>query len=96
MPTIAGNGSAYVRTKPIMCKEDTMSKANKRTVLMNTNHRVTEQHGVIVQLVSQMIVDAYNRGASDIYIKSRPGKADAVIRFKIDGACQVYRTIPYI
>jgi len=72
-----------------------MSKGNKRTVLMNSYHRVTEEDGVIVQLVSQMILDAYNRGASDIHIEHRLGKADALIRFRINGACQVYRTIPY-
>jgi len=56
---------------------------------------VTEEDGAIVQLVNKMIVDAYNRGASDIHIEPRPGKADAVIRFRIDGLCQVYQTIPY-
>ena len=93
MPTIAGNGSAYVKT--ITCKGDTMSKGNKRTVLINSNHRVTEEDGVIVQLVSQMILDAYNRGASDIHIKAGRGKADALITFRIDEAWQEYRTIPY-
>jgi type II secretory ATPase GspE/PulE/Tfp pilus assembly ATPase PilB-like protein len=56
---------------------------------------VTEEDGAIVQLVNKMIVDAYNRGASDIHIEPRSGRADAVIRFRIDGACQVYQTIPY-
>jgi type II secretory ATPase GspE/PulE/Tfp pilus assembly ATPase PilB-like protein len=56
---------------------------------------VTEEDGAIVQLVNKMIVDAYNRGASDIHIEPRPGKADAVIRFRIDGLCQIYQTIPY-
>jgi type II secretory ATPase GspE/PulE/Tfp pilus assembly ATPase PilB-like protein len=57
--------------------------------------RVTEEDGAIVQLVNKMMVDAYNRGASDIHIEPRPGKANALIRFRIDGACQVYQTIPY-
>ncbi|GAG10638.1 unnamed protein product, partial [marine sediment metagenome] len=56
---------------------------------------VSEEDGAIVQLVNKMIVDAYNRGASDIHIEPRMGKADAVVRFRIDGACQVYQTIPY-
>ncbi|MBW2003260.1 MAG: GspE/PulE family protein [Deltaproteobacteria bacterium] len=56
---------------------------------------VTEEDGAIVQLVNKMIVDAYNRGASDIHIEPRIGKADAVIRFRIDGLCQLYQTIPY-
>ena len=57
--------------------------------------RVTEEDGAIVQLVNKMIVDGFNRNASDIHIEPRPGKANAVIRFRIDGACQVYQTIPY-
>ena len=56
---------------------------------------VTEEDGTIVQLVNKMIIDAHNRGASDIHIEPRMGKADAVVRFRVDGACQVYQTIPY-
>ena len=57
--------------------------------------RVSEEDGTIVQLVNKMIVDGYHRNASDIHIEPRPGKANSVIRFRIDGACQVYQTIPY-
>ena len=57
--------------------------------------RVSEEDGAIVQLVNKMIVDGFNRNASDIHIEPRPGKANSVIRFRIDGACQVYQTIPY-
>lgn len=57
--------------------------------------RVSEQDGAIVQLVNKMIIDGYNRKASDIHIEPRTGKANSVIRFRIDGACQVYQTIPY-
>jgi type II secretory ATPase GspE/PulE/Tfp pilus assembly ATPase PilB-like protein len=42
-----------------------------------------------------MVVDAYNRSASDIHIEPRHGKQNAHIRFRIDGACQLYQTIPY-
>ena len=57
--------------------------------------RVSEEDGAIVQLVNKMIVDGYHRNASDIHVEPRQGKANAVIRFRIDGACQVYQTIPY-
>ncbi len=57
--------------------------------------RVSEEDGTIVQLVNKMIIDGFNRNASDIHIEPRPGKANSVIRFRIDGACQVYQTIPY-
>ena len=57
--------------------------------------RVSEEDGVIVQLVNKMIIDAHSRNASDIHVEPRPGKQNAVIRFRIDGACQLYQTIPY-
>jgi len=56
---------------------------------------VSEEDGTIVQLVNRMIIDAYNRGASDIHVEPMTGREDAVIRFRVDGACQVYQTIPY-
>ncbi len=56
---------------------------------------MNEEDSAIVQLVNKMIVDAANRGASDIHIEPRQGKANAVIRIRIDGACQVYQTLPY-
>ena len=57
--------------------------------------KVSEEDGTVVQLVNKMIIDAYNSNASDIHIEPRQGKTNAVIRFRIDGACQVYQTIPY-
>jgi type II secretory ATPase GspE/PulE/Tfp pilus assembly ATPase PilB-like protein len=57
--------------------------------------RLSEEDSAIVQLVNKMIVDAYNRSASDIHIEPRHGKQNAHIRFRIDGACQLYQTIPY-
>ena len=56
---------------------------------------MTEEDNAIVQLVNKMVIDAYNRGASDIHIEPRQGKANALIRFRIDGACQVYQTLPF-
>ena len=56
---------------------------------------VNEEDSAIVQLVNKMIVDAYNRRASDIHIEPRQGKDHALIRIRIDGACQLYQTLPY-
>ncbi|MDY6880270.1 MAG: GspE/PulE family protein [Desulfatiglans sp.] len=56
---------------------------------------VAEDDSAIVRIVTKMIIDAYQRGASDIHVEPRQGKADAVIRVRIDGTCQVYQTIPY-
>ena len=57
--------------------------------------RLSEEDSAIVQLVNKMIIDAHNRNASDIHIEPRHGKNNAHIRFRIDGACQLYQTIPF-
>ncbi len=50
--------------------------------------------GVVVQMVNKIIEDAYARDASDIHIESMPGKRGSLIRFRLDGECQHYKTIP--
>ncbi|EFK08722.1 prevent-host-death family protein, partial [delta proteobacterium NaphS2] len=59
------------------------------------NESVAQDDRAIVQLINKTIIDAYARKASDIHVEPRPGKNNTVIRFRIDGACQVYQTIPY-
>ena len=56
---------------------------------------VGEEDSAVVQLVNKMIIDANNRGTSDIHIEPYPGKQNTQVRFRIDGACQVYQTIPF-
>jgi type II secretory ATPase GspE/PulE/Tfp pilus assembly ATPase PilB-like protein len=56
---------------------------------------VTEEDGAIVQLVNKIVLDAYARNASDIHIEPYPGKKHTEVRFRIDGACQLYQTVPY-
>jgi type II secretory ATPase GspE/PulE/Tfp pilus assembly ATPase PilB-like protein len=57
--------------------------------------KVSEEDSAIVQLVNKMIIDAYSRNASDIHIEPRHGKNNAHVRIRIDGACQLYQTVPY-
>jgi len=59
------------------------------------NIGMAEDDSAIVQLVNKMIIDAYTRKASDIHVEPGQGKKNAVIRYRIDGACQVYQTIPH-
>jgi type II secretory ATPase GspE/PulE/Tfp pilus assembly ATPase PilB-like protein len=56
---------------------------------------VTESDSVIMQLVNKIITDAYNKRASDIHIEPYPGKHNMQIRYRIDGACASYQTVPY-
>jgi type II secretory ATPase GspE/PulE/Tfp pilus assembly ATPase PilB-like protein len=54
-----------------------------------------EEDSAVVQLVNKIIIDAYNRGSSDIHIEPYPGKQNTQVRVRVDGACTVYQTIPY-
>jgi len=56
---------------------------------------LTEDDSAIVQLVNKIIIDGYKKSCSDIHIEPYPGKQGAEIRFRIDGACAKYQTIPY-
>jgi type II secretory ATPase GspE/PulE/Tfp pilus assembly ATPase PilB-like protein len=54
-----------------------------------------EEDSVVVQLVNKIILDAYARNASDIHVEPYPGKQNTLVRIRVDGACNVYQTIPF-
>ncbi|MGM0452103.1 MAG: ATPase, T2SS/T4P/T4SS family [Thermodesulfobacteriota bacterium] len=56
---------------------------------------VSEESSAVVQVVNKMILDAYERGASDIHLEPYPGKQNTRVRVRVDGACSIYQTIPY-
>jgi type II secretory ATPase GspE/PulE/Tfp pilus assembly ATPase PilB-like protein len=55
---------------------------------------VDETDSGIVKLCNQIIVDAYNRGASDIHVEPYGKTAPTRVRFRIDGDCVKYLDIP--
>ncbi len=61
----------------------------------DTDEIVTESDSVIMQLVNKIINDAYNRGASDIHIEPNIGKKNVEIRFRVDGDCSLYQSVPF-
>lgn len=56
---------------------------------------VGEEDSAVVQLVNKIILDGYNRDASDIHIEPYPGKEPTEVRMRVDGSCFLYQTIPY-
>ncbi len=56
---------------------------------------VSDADSVVVQMANKIIEDAYIRQASDIHLESLTGKRGILIRFRIDGDCIKYQTIPY-
>ncbi len=56
---------------------------------------VTESDSAIMQLVNKIINDAYSRRTSDIHIEPNVGKKNVEVRFRVDGDCGLYQTVPY-
>ncbi|MEO8164803.1 MAG: ATPase, T2SS/T4P/T4SS family, partial [Betaproteobacteria bacterium] len=55
---------------------------------------VTESDNALVRIVNQIILDAYERKASDIHIETYRGNLDTKIRFREDGLLEPYLDIP--
>ncbi len=55
---------------------------------------VTESDNALVRMVNQVILDAYERKASDIHIETYRGNLDTKIRFRQDGQLEPYLDIP--
>lgn len=56
---------------------------------------VKESDSAIIQLVNKIINDAFARGASDIHIEPNINEKNVLVRFRIDGSCLCYQTLPY-
>jgi type II secretory ATPase GspE/PulE/Tfp pilus assembly ATPase PilB-like protein/putative methionine-R-sulfoxide reductase with GAF domain len=56
---------------------------------------VTESDSAIMQLVNKIINDAYVRRTSDIHIEPNIGKKNVEVRFRVDGDCTLYQTVPF-
>jgi type II secretory ATPase GspE/PulE/Tfp pilus assembly ATPase PilB-like protein len=56
---------------------------------------ISESDSAIIQLVNKIINDAFNRRTSDIHIEPNVARKNVEVRFRIDGDCQLYQTVPY-
>ncbi len=57
--------------------------------------QIDESNSGVVQLVNRSILDAYERGASDIHIEPSTGRKLVRVRLRIDGDCLEYQDVPY-
>jgi type II secretory ATPase GspE/PulE/Tfp pilus assembly ATPase PilB-like protein len=48
----------------------------------------------IVRLANQLIIEAFNKGASDIHVEPDGSKNPCLIRLRIDGDCQKFMEVP--
>jgi type II secretory ATPase GspE/PulE/Tfp pilus assembly ATPase PilB-like protein len=55
---------------------------------------VDETDSGVVKLCNQIIIDAYNKGASDIHVEPYGKTMPCIVRLRIDGDCQKYLEVP--
>jgi type II secretory ATPase GspE/PulE/Tfp pilus assembly ATPase PilB-like protein len=55
---------------------------------------IDETDSGVVRLCNQIIIDAYNRGASDIHIEPYGKRSPTIVRLRIDGECEKYIEVP--
>jgi len=54
-----------------------------------SDYKITEKDSQIITLVNRVLLDAYNKGASDIHFEPGLGKQPLQIRYRIDGICDI-------
>jgi type II secretory ATPase GspE/PulE/Tfp pilus assembly ATPase PilB-like protein len=55
---------------------------------------IDETDSGVVRLCNQIIIDAYNRGASDIHVEPYGRRSPTIVRLRIDGECEKYIEVP--
>ena len=76
--------------------EDIMSQLQEEEAeIEEAESGLDDQDSAVVQIVNKIILDAYDRGASDIHVEPYSGKQKTEVRIRIDGSCMVYQTIPF-
>jgi type II secretory ATPase GspE/PulE/Tfp pilus assembly ATPase PilB-like protein len=71
-------------------EEDEVEEAQDQ----NAPPEIDETDSGIVKLANKIIVDAYNKGASDIHLEPYGKSSPTQVRLRIDGDCQKYLEIP--
>ena len=54
----------------------------------------SESDSKLIKLVDQIIIDAYNKRASDIHVEPYGKEGDVEVRFRVDGDLQKYSNLP--
>ena len=74
--------------------DDIMAELAEDAEVDEEAEEVSESDSAIAQLANKIINDGYAKGVSDIHMEPYPGKQPMEIRFRLDGACQRYQTVP--
>ena len=59
-----------------------------------TESQIEQSDNTLVRLINTMIIEAHERGVSDIHVETHPGRAKTRIRFRKDGVLSHYLELP--
>lgn len=63
--------------------------------ILNAKEDAEVSDNIVVKMINKIILDAYQKGASDIHIEPYPGKQKTVVRFRKDGEMLKYHDFPH-
>ena len=78
--------------------QDLIGKMTEETVAVTESvdtADVDETDSQIIKLVNKILVDAYNKDASDIHLEPGIGKDPLTVRYRVDGICHVSHEVPF-
>ena len=92
-----------VKSEQMSSLINTLQEENDDTQLLTESDEdhggaseIKETDNAIIRLVSKVLTDAYDRGATDIHIEPGIAKDNITIRFRKDGDCSIYEEIPFL
>jgi len=85
-----------VASEPEVSFRDLLAADTETTeeIIIEEDNQFKESDSTVVRLASQIIMDAYKRGASDIHVETNGKDRNTLVRFRIDGDCVVYQELP--
>ncbi len=88
----------YTKPKTESLVRDLLGTMTKEEVIATQEEEpdllYDEPDSQIVTLVNNILIDAYKKGASDIHFETGFPSKPALVRYRIDGICQIVHKIP--
>ncbi|KJR41639.1 type IV-A pilus assembly ATPase PilB [Candidatus Magnetoovum chiemensis] len=82
-------------TADILEELEVKDKEEKPVEAIESGESLDENAGAIVRLANQIIIEAYEKGASDIHVEPSKMKKKVDIRYRIDGVCARNLEVPF-
>lgn len=88
-------GAPQAETKLASTSELLESLESNQNGAEEVEEHIEQSDNSLVLLINTMIIEAHNRGVSDIHIETHPGRTKIRIRFRHDGVLSPYLKLPY-